>query len=91
MTGRAGRAAMRNKIRRKVQPNVPDRFRAIRGTVLLEIAIDGDGKVIGAVAKSGPLELFACSVKAVEQWLYKPTTVGGNPVIVITSVEIKYE
>ena len=54
-------------------------------------AIDGDGKVMRAVAKRGPPELYAVSVQAVEQWQYKPMAIGGSPVLVITSVEINYQ
>jgi Gram-negative bacterial TonB protein C-terminal len=90
MTVRVGGAVMGSRSLRTVQPNVPDHLRGIRGTVLLEVAIDGNGKVMRAVAKGGPPELYAVSIQAVEQWQYKPTTISGSPALVITSVEINY-
>lgn len=57
---RVGGAVTGSKILRTVKPNIPDQLRGLRGTVLLEVAIGGDGKVIRAAA--------------VEKWLFKPTT-----------------
>jgi hypothetical protein len=91
MTVRVGGTAMGSKRLRTVQPNVPEQLRGLRGTVLLEMAIDGDGRVIRAVAKTGPPELYAISVEAVERWLYKPTTIGGSPVIVLSEVDMNYQ
>jgi hypothetical protein len=76
---------------RFVKPEVPESLSGFRGTVSLDVAIGTDGKVIRAIAKSGPPELYAISAKAVEQWKYKPVTVGGNPVIVMTQVEVDYK
>ena len=91
MSVRIGGSAMESKRLRTVQPEVPDSLRGVRGVVALNVAIGGDGKVIRAVAESGPPELYANSVKAVQQWTYQPTTISGNPVIVITKVEIDYK
>ena len=71
---RVGGAVTGSKILRTVKPNIPDQLRGLRGTVLLEVAIGGDGKVIRAAAKTGPPELYAVSAAAVEKWLFKPTT-----------------
>lgn len=87
---RIGGMMMESKRVHSVLPEVPAALRGIRGSVLLNVAIGGDGKVIRAVAESGPPELYAISIKAVEQWTYQPTKLNGSPVAVITSVQINY-
>jgi hypothetical protein len=82
---------METKRVRTVLPEVPESLRGIRGSVMLNVAVGGDGKVIRAVAEGGPPELYAISVKAVEQWTYQPTLLNGSPVVVITRVEINYK
>lgn len=85
MTIRVG--DMVSQLTHKVLPRVP---RGARGGVALDVAIDGDGKVIRALPQSGPTELYAISVGAVEQWEYMPTLLNGDPVIVITKVVLNY-
>ena len=91
MTIRVGGKVMGSKLTHQVLPRVPSGLRGARGSVVLDVAIDGDGKVIRALPQSGPTELYAISVGAVEQWEYKPTTLNGDPVIVITEVVINYQ
>lgn len=90
MTIRVGGKVMESKLTHKILPRVPSGLRGTRGSVALDVAIDGDGKVIRALPQSGPTELYAISVGAVEQWEYKPTTLNGDPVIVITEVVVNY-
>jgi hypothetical protein len=85
MTIRVG--DMVSQLTHKVLPRVP---RGARGSVALDVAIDGDGKVIRALPQSGPTKLYAISVGAVEQWEYMPTLLNGDPVIVITKVVLNY-
>jgi protein TonB len=82
---------MSQKIVQMVKPSVPANLGGIKGTVSLEVAIGMDGRVIKAVPTGGPTELYAISVGAVEQWVYQPTLINGNPVVVITVVDIKYQ
>jgi len=87
-TIRIGGAAMEAKLLRKPLPSGIGRPKGARGTVVLDIAINGDGKVVRAVPKSGPSELYSISIEAVEQWVFQPTMLNGEPVNVITSVAI---
>jgi protein TonB len=62
----------------------------IQGTVKLEIVIDKDGHVSQALVNSGPSELIQSATDAVLQWTYKPTLLNGEPVSVLTTVDVNY-
>jgi protein TonB len=74
-----------------VKPDVPPDLRAVKGNVSLDVAVGLDGHVLKAIPLKGPAALYEISVKAVEQWVYQPTTINGTPVIVLTAVDVKYE
>jgi len=62
----------------------------IQGTVKLEITIDKEGHVGPMSVISGPPELIHSATDAVSQWVYKPTLLNGQPVSVLTTVDINY-
>jgi periplasmic protein TonB len=62
----------------------------IQGTVRLEILIEKDGHVSNVTIVTGPPELTQSASDAVSQWLYKPTLLNGNPVTVLTTVDVNY-
>ena len=62
----------------------------IQGTVKLEITIDKDGHVASVSVVSGPTELIRSATDAVQQWVYRPTLVNGEPVSVLTTVDVNY-
>jgi protein TonB len=62
----------------------------IEGTVSLQVTIGKDGHVSDVSLISGPDELVSSAVEAVQQWVYKPTLLNGEPVRVITSVDVNY-
>jgi len=62
----------------------------IQGTVKLEITIDKEGHVANMSLISGPPELVLSATDAVQQWVYKPTLLNGEPVSVLTTVDINY-
>jgi hypothetical protein len=39
---------------------------------------------------SGPTELVSSAVAAVQQWVYRPTLLNGEPVTVITTIDVNY-
>jgi hypothetical protein len=82
---------MASKRLKTVQPDVPTQLRSLRGTVSVDIAVDGAGNVMAAVPKSGPPELYTVSLNAVKQWRYQPTSIHASPVMVMTTVEFKYQ
>jgi protein TonB len=62
----------------------------IQGTVRLEITIDKEGHVGPMSVVSGPPELIQSATDAVSQWVYKPTLLNGEPVSVLTTVDVNY-
>ena len=76
----------------KVQPKYPKAARKahIEGTVVLCAEIRKDGKIANLHAVSGPRELIAPSIKAVQQWVYKPYLLDGEPVDVETDIRVNF-
>jgi len=62
----------------------------IQGMVKLEITIDKEGHVLAVAVISGPAELIQSATDAVQQWVYRPTLLNGEPVSVITTVDVNY-
>ena len=75
-----------------VRPVYPEEARAARlqGVVILELAIESDGRVAQAcVLRSIPL-LDAAAIEAVNQWEFTPTLLNGVPVPVIMTVTVNF-
>lgn len=62
----------------------------IQGTVKLEVLIAKDGTISSVSLVSGPPELVQSAVDAVKQWTYKQTLLNGEPVSVLTTVDVNY-
>jgi TonB family protein len=77
----------------RVQPVYPDdaRQNRIQGTVLLRATIDKSGHISNLEPISGPNELTAAAIGAVEQWRYRPYMLQGSPVDVQTEISVKFE
>ena len=58
----------------KVKPVYPPEARQahIKGTVLLRIVIDKEGRITDLKLVSGPKELAPAAISAVQQWHYRP-------------------
>jgi TonB family protein len=63
-------------------PSYPDVARRMRttGTVVVEVVIDENGKVISATATSGPLTLREAAAQAALRAKFSPTKLSGQPV-----------
>ena len=61
------------------------------GRVTVEVEVDEDGKVVKAVATSGPQLLRRAAEDAVKQWQYSPTLLNGEPVAVTSTVNIDFK
>ena len=59
-----------------VYPEVAVRTRT-SGSVVLELQIDDQGKVVKATPVSGPAIFYGAAVNAVMKWRYKPASIGG--------------
>jgi TonB family protein len=77
----------------RVQPVYPDDARRnhIQGTVLLRATIDKSGRISKVEPISGPKELTAAAIGAVEQWRYHPYMLQGAPIDVQTEITVKFE
>jgi len=64
----------------------------IEGTVVLRIVIDREGAVksVERVNKLVDERLADAAIEAVKQWKYQPTLLNGEPVEVITEVEVNF-
>jgi protein TonB len=61
-----------------------------QGTVRIQAVIGRDGAVKNLQLISGPPLLVAVAMEAVQQWRYKPTLLNGEPVEVITVIDVNF-
>ena len=80
------------KIVRQVNPVYPPLARQARisGTVRLVAIIGRDGAIQNLQVTSGHPLLTPAAVEAVRQWLYRPTLLSGEPVEVITQIDVNF-
>ena len=83
-----GGVQIANQIR-KVQPVCPPRVR-ISDQVQLDVVIAKNGEIQDISVLSGHPSLVPAALEAVKQWVYKPTTMNGVPVEVITRVDVNF-
>ena len=83
---------MAEKLVHKVAPIHPPQAEVahIRGVVLLDVLIGSDGSVASVHLSQGDPALAQSAIDAVKEWTYKPTTVGGIPVEVVTQVRVPF-
>ena len=89
---RVGGGVMAANLISKVNPVYPPEAKqaGTEGTVRLAVDIGPDGKVVSVNAQSGPDVLVQAAVEAVKQWTYKPTLLNGEPVEVLTTVDVNF-
>ena len=80
------------KLIRQVLPAYPPMARAARisGTVKLAGVIAKDGTVERLDVISGSPLLVSAALEAVRQWVYRPTLLSGEPVEVITEIDVNF-
>ena len=76
----------------KVQPIYPPDAKAnrIQGIVRFTVVIGKDGRVQNLTLVSGDPVLAQAAKDAVQQWVYKPTLLNGDPVEVMTQVDVNF-
>jgi TonB family protein len=86
-----GNVAQTNLIS-KVEPVYPPLAKAARvqGMVRFDATIGPDGRIQNLHVVSGPPLLVNSALEAVKQWVYKPTLLNGQPVTVMTQVDVNY-
>jgi TonB family protein len=62
----------------------------IQGTVQLNVTISLEGAVTSITVMSGHPLLVQAALDAVRQWVYQPTLLNGQPVEVVTTVEVNF-
>jgi TonB family protein len=62
----------------------------IQGKVQLTATIGPDGRVQNLEVVSGDPALVPSALDAVKQWVYRPTLLNGNPVTVVTTIDVNY-
>ena len=89
---RVGGTVQAANILEKVAPKYPVEAKQarIQGTVRLTATIGPDGLVKNLEVVAGDPLLVPAAMDAVRQWVYKPTLLNGNPVEVITTIDINF-
>lgn len=90
---RVGGSVEQAKLIEGAQPAYPEgaKSRGAQGVVVLEASIATDGRVENVkVVNSPDDELAKAALDAVSQWRYQPTLLNGDPVEVITTVEVNF-
>ena len=62
----------------------------IQGTVRFNAIIGKDGKIENLTLVSGHPLLVPSATEAVKQWVYKPTMLNGEPVEVVTQIDVNF-
>jgi TonB family protein len=64
--------------------------KGIEGKVILNAVIGKDGAVQELSVSEGDPLLAASALETVRHWTYRPTTVNGVPVEVVTRIEVNF-
>ena len=82
------------KIVRQVRPTYPDHLRTagISGTVVLQAVISTEGQVLNLESLDADVhpDLVTAATDAVMQWQYQPTLLNGNPVEIVTLINVNF-
>jgi TonB family protein len=89
---RVGGNVQQSKLKKKVNPVYPPLAKQarIQGTVRFNVIISKDGKVQNLTVISGHPLLIPAATDAVKQWEYEQTFLNGQPVEVVTQVDVNF-
>lgn len=90
---RVGGQVQAAKLINQVSPIYPPLARQARisGTVRLEAVISRDGRIKSLHVAAGHPWLAQAALQAVQQWVYQPTLLNGEPVEVLTQIEVNFK
>ena len=90
---RVGGVVQAAKIVHQVMPVYPPLARQARisGTVRLDAVIGRDGIIQSLQVMSGHPWLAQAALDAVRQWVYRPTLLNGEPVEVLTQIDVNFK
>ena len=77
----------------KVAPVYPEyaQEKGIEGAVLLDAVISTEGNILSLrVVNTADADLARAATTAVQQWHYRPTTLNGKPVEVVTTITVDF-
>jgi len=91
-TIRVGGNVQQANLIQKVQPRYPVQAKQdhVQGKVQFTVLIGKDGHVQNVDLVSGEPVLADAAKEAVEKWVYKPTLLNGQPVEVVTQVDVNF-
>ncbi len=77
---------------KRVTPSYPGIAKAarIQGTVRFNAVISAGGVIRNLQVVSGPPQLRQAATDAVRQWVYRPMTRNGQPVEVVTQIDVNF-
>ena len=80
------------KLIRQPKPSYPPLARQARisGVVKFNAVIAKDGSIQNLTMISGHPLLVQAATEAVRQWVYQPTLLNGEPVEVITTIDVNF-
>lgn len=89
---RVGGNVQQANLIRKIQPHYPLQAKQehLQGKVQFRVVIGKDGHVQTVDLISGEPVLAEAAKEAVAQWVYKPTWLNGQPVEVLTQVDVNF-
>ena len=89
---RVGGNVQQANLIQKVQPRYPVQAKQdrVQGKVRFSVLIGKDGHVQSVDLVSGEPVLADAAKEAVAQWVYKPTLLNGQPVEVLTQVDVNF-
>lgn len=89
---RIGGVVMAGKLIHRVTPQYPPlaKLAHVSGTVRLQAIIGRDGRIQGLQVLGGHALLVQAAVDAVAQWVYQPTTLNGDVVEVLTTIDVNF-
>ncbi len=89
---RIGGAVQASKIINQARPEYPPLAKSARvsGVVTLQATISREGTIRNLQVVSGHPLLVPSALAAVQRWTYSPTLLNGEPVEVITQIEVHF-
>jgi protein TonB len=89
---RVGGNVQAAKLIRQPKPTYPPLAKQarIQGTVRFNAVIGKDGTIQNLTLVSGHPLLIPSAQDAVRQWVYQPTTLNGDPVEVVTTIDVNF-
>jgi TonB family protein len=90
---RVSSGVMAGQVLTRVKPIYPAEAKAnhVEGAIVLHAVISKTGEVRDLDVVSGPDELRTSAIDAIQQWIYEPYLLNGEPTEVETTVTVNYQ